>query len=934
MLLKNKKQRRMTLKRKIIKVISIILCICFLVGTISVSADVTTSSEKEIKNPTVNVKKEDKKADSKYLLGTEELKTAKLEKTEIPELITQEQIEENKHVNRLYDLEDENSVVFQNRDGTETLYTFADPIQYKDSKGKLHDKKRTLKVSDSEEYAYEITTSNVKSYYPNEISTEKGIMVKDEDNKISMKPLYSQEKNNELKGQAKNSIKKEARTSIAKKISKKNSNQDCNGVDYNETFGEGTRVRYTPTYSGIKEDIIIDSPECENRYSFEVDTGDLVAVKKDGYINFLDPLTGEKEAEISPVYIYDSAEIPNVSTDGYYEIEKKSEGKYIVTLVADESFLNSDSTVYPVYLDPSLGLNFGVSVINDAILYKGTGTIDKITKKATIGRSPDKYGCGRLLICFSKLESSNATYKAITDSSRIKNASLSLYMFGDTKDSLIRPVLYEYDWLQMYNNSECGSYGVKIGWNAFKALNDMPAKTVKTTSTVDKQTFDVTPAVKYWKDQSVYTAKTGLMIKVKNKYETNTNYSKQVYTANKSDYKPSLVITYNRNLTLDKTNVTINQGETSRLTATLQPETNVNDLVFVSSNSDIVTIDNRSDSIAGQIVKSSVNLNGVGYGTTTVIVTSKKNPEWFKTCTVTVKNPDPLHPSNINYIRYTRIPSSGTSHLLCVISSSLQSDNIFSVTNENNGTSKNYLVTNSLKNQLNSLENAYNSHLIPITQCSVEEAAAHAAKEETDQLVTAGYIQSNSSEYYGSWACNFEVELELYGYWTDIIDKATLAYGIFLAVSGYYYSSLANGANTTVYSSEYTSIANQVDEIATKLTNNPNSNKVMLGTSDNNITWFQAGSQQGMTYFYTPNWDSYVAEYGDDMMRAINKQFLYKQKLAGKQFCLSHDPIITLNEYSDSNFAMELNWLKESYGLTQLTKSNFTKEGSYWCFKP
>ena len=625
------------MKRKIIKVISIILCICFLVGTISVSADVTTSSEKEIKNPTVNVKKEDKKADSKYLLGTEELKTAKLEKTEIPELITQEQIEENKHVNRLYDLEDENSVVFQNRDGTETLYTFADPIQYKDSKGKLHDKKRTLKVSDSEEYAYEITTSNVKSYFPNEISTEKGIMVKDEDNKISMKPLYSQEKNNELKGQAKNSIKKEARTSIAKKISKKNSNQDCNGVDYNETFGEGTRVRYTPTYSGIKEDIIIDSPECENRYSFEVDTGDLVAVKKDGYINFLDPLTGEKEAEISPVYIYDSAEIPNVSTDGYYEIEKKSEGKYIVTLVADESFLNSDSTVYPVYLDPSLGLNFGVSVINDAIMYKKSETISKSASEGTIGNRGDKYGCGRLLICFSKLESSNATYKAITDSSRIKNASLSLYMYGDTKDSSIRPVLYEYDWLQMYNNSECGSYGVKIGWNAFKALNDMPAKTVKTTSTVDKQTFDVTPAVKYWKDQSVYTAKTGLMIKVINDDETNTNYRKQVYTANKSDYKPSLVITYNRNLTLDKTNVTINQGETSRLTATLQPETNVNDLVFVSSNSDIVTIDNRSDSIAGQIVKSSVNLNGVGYGTTTVIVTSKKNPEWFKTCTVTVK---------------------------------------------------------------------------------------------------------------------------------------------------------------------------------------------------------------------------------------------------------------------------------------------------------
>lgn len=176
--------------------------------------------------------------------------------------------------------------------------------------------------------------------------------------------------------------------------------------------------------------------------------------------------------------------------------------------------------------------------------------------------------------------------------------------------------------------------------------------------------------------------------------------------------------------------------------------------------------------------------------------------------------------------------------------------------------------------------------------------------------------------------------MEIYGHWTDIVDKATASYGLFLAVSGYFYSSLSSGANTTVYSSQYINVSGQIDDIATQLTHNPNSSKVMLGTTTDTVTWYQAGSQQGMTYFYTPNWNSYVAEYSDDMMRAANKEFLFRQKAAGKQFWFYHDPMSTLANYPNSNFAMELNWLKESYGLSQLTSSNFIKSGSYWYFVP
>ena len=118
------------------------------------------------------------------------------------------------------------------------------------------------------------------------------------------------------------------------------------------------------------------------------------------------------------------------------------------------------------------------------------------------------------------------------------------------------------------------------------------------------------------------------------------------------------------------------------------------------------------------------------------------------------------------------------------------------------------------------------------------------------------------------------------------------------------------------------------------VTNNPGSTKVMLGTDDGVTTWYNIGADEGMTYFYTPNWNSYVGEYGDEMMKAANQEFLYRQKLAGKQFYFSHDPMVTLTQYPNSSFAMELNWLKETYGLSELTAVNFVKSGAYWIFVP
>lgn len=207
-----------------------------------------------------------------------------------------------------------------------------------------------------------------------------------------------------------------------------------------------------------------------------------------------------------------------------------------------------------------------------------------------------------------------------------------------------------------------------------------------------------------------------------------------------------------------------------------------------------------------------------------------------------------------------------------------------------------------------------------------------------DQFASDGIIDKGTAEYYGMWALESNNLLQERNQAINQIQLTlaivTAVYSVYNFVTAIKSAQMAINTTQTIYSSSYLSAANEADDLLTSFTHNPSSNKVMLGTTAEGITWHQAGEQQGMTYFYSPNWDNYVAQYGKDAMRALNKDFLYRQRMAGKQFWFSHDPMLTLSDYSDSSFAMELNWLKESYGLTQLTKSNFTRSGSYWYFVP
>ena len=114
-----------------IRFFAFILTLCLTLGALPlyVLADEGEEIPEELKDRIV----EEIPFEPEYLPGDltfAECRTATLNMAEVPAVISQAQIEQYQHVNRLYEQEpDLYTVIFQNRDGSKTVYVFAQPVK-------------------------------------------------------------------------------------------------------------------------------------------------------------------------------------------------------------------------------------------------------------------------------------------------------------------------------------------------------------------------------------------------------------------------------------------------------------------------------------------------------------------------------------------------------------------------------------------------------------------------------------------------------------------------------------------------------------------------------------------------------------------------------------------------------------------------------------
>ena len=854
-------------------------------------------------------------------LTLEQLETAKLSSEDIPEYISQQDIEEKGHVNRLREQEpNDNTIVFQNRDGTKTAYFFSNPVKYTDKNGNTKDKYTKLDSTSiperySEKYGYVNQQNDIKTYFPKQMETNQGMLLESEDISVELIPIEATEKkyvlqngsivtpgeyiskhstvntktlNNISTSNGITKIQTEKLTAQKANANKEHITDELTSiakdtVQYNGVFGSKTTLRYSSTFEGLKEDIVLSENTGVNNFSFRLKTNGLSLVcREDKQYYLADPLSGEYLVAIGELIVYDSNNRIYKNDEGeeynhHYEVTTvKADEEYILTVGVDEEFLNSSDTVYPVYIDPTMTVMPKGSV-QDAAIYSSGYAFSNDEKIVKIGRS-ESYGIGRGLYNFPILNFN--TDFIFMYGNQISSAKLNLYAlpYGNSSsyDSSKTLSMYEFysPWSQStvkWNNTNPNNYGTYIS---------------SANVTSGWTSFDISYIVDKFKTDSDYTTDfKGVIIKADS--ESASTWKKFVSSLNttySSTYRPYIEITYNdspaacsqiesgatyylRNynseyLDVDNANTTDNtrlltgafNGNTNqqfKITNVyggeyeIAPQHTTGKVLSVNSLGQVVieedcNLDRQRWYIyyrngSYHIVNKS-SRNGVmapTYDTDYVSI----NNEYEHCCWELERITDPFHPCNIEYVTYTKLPDPDGDYLACVFKSTLSADEFFSVSDGTEYNTGNFIISNSLISELNSLESAYQEKGI-FTPVTLEEECAHIAKGSTDALVSNGYITNYSSEYYGIWAFHFEERLEFEYWFRGIFNTALAAYSVYLTATSFYYSYLSSTSlrSTYVSSSQYNNLTSYIDDIDDAMNGMSFTNRKVISAEERNLS--------------------------------------------------------------------------------------------------
>jgi YD repeat-containing protein len=119
---------------------------------------------------------------------------------------------------------------------------------------------------------------------------------------------------------------------------------------------DGVTVTYTAGPQSVKEAIVLDSARAPSVYRFDVELSDGLRARKadGGGIEFVDG-EGRTRASFVPPFMRDQAAGPQgFSDDVTLDLEQSANGGYVVTLRADQQWLQAPERKFPVVIDPTL----------------------------------------------------------------------------------------------------------------------------------------------------------------------------------------------------------------------------------------------------------------------------------------------------------------------------------------------------------------------------------------------------------------------------------------------------------------------------------------------------------------------------------------------------------------------------------------------------
>ncbi|MBR6507782.1 MAG: DNRLRE domain-containing protein [Clostridia bacterium] len=357
---------------------------------------------------------------------------------------------------------------------------------------------------------------------------------------------------------------------------------------YYGVFGSKTSVKYTPLLSGVKEDIILEEYTGTDSFSFLLTTNGYSVIQSFGKYYLSDPLTGEICGSFGDVIIYDAA--GNTATGCMTLKAIETDNKYILTIHADRSFLTSETTQYPVTIDPTFEMTNNLTAANilDATVYS-TETSGYHGGSTTLKVGIDsQLGAGRMYFRFPTILNNYAVTNQYYNVTRVE-----LYLYNNSANTtentlLIHKHAGEGNWTEVEAtclNIGYHDIGTTLGSTVVSATNQY-------------YSFDITEAFNSWKTNSDEFAK-GIMIRAQNL--SSAEYAKTFASTESDTNKPYVVFTYT-DLTpmvcMYHGNLVLECGETYTAKATLWIGDNIvpstGQITFNSSKTDIATIDSSS----------------------------------------------------------------------------------------------------------------------------------------------------------------------------------------------------------------------------------------------------------------------------------------------------------------------------------------------------
>ena len=300
--------------------------------------------------------------------------------------------EKIEHVKRLRDEETLDTHVYLNSDGSRTLYFYDHPVQYLDAQGKKQDISLDIADSTDAKYPFRTKANSAVTSFPSSLSD--GV---------------------KLSGHG---VELRLAAQLPQSVGKKQNVRRLDEQTVSYTYDDKTTIEYSLTYTGFKEDIVVNSYTGQTEYTFMLYTNGLTLTNiADSY--YLTDDAGQTQASIGDVIVFTADERNN--TKGHFRVKTiEPKQQYAMTIVLDADYLANPKTVYPIRIDPTVSLtraDNGADAVADVTLHSNRDSGGERTYLLLgLGNS----GISRILMKFPGVDFSE--YEGVT----ILSASLKL----------------------------------------------------------------------------------------------------------------------------------------------------------------------------------------------------------------------------------------------------------------------------------------------------------------------------------------------------------------------------------------------------------------------------------------------------------------------------------------------------------------------------